>query len=60
MIKLTTTPANDNIFARARLDADGTARPLTRLLGHVRAGDCVGSVRADTIEVVATGNRVAL
>ena len=59
MIKL--TPANDNgTFARARLDADGAARPLTRLLGRVRAGDCVGSVRADAIEDVATGNRVAL
>lgn len=26
----------------ARLDTDGTAKPKTMLVGHYRAGDCVG------------------
>lgn len=26
----------------ARLDADKTAKPLSRIVGHARAGDCIG------------------
>ena len=46
----------------ARLDADGTAEPATRLLAHAvpdRDG-FVQALTADTIEVVATGERTAL
>lgn len=48
--------------APARLDAEGTAKPKTRLVGHARAGDCVGpgTVFADAIENVATGERTSL
>ena len=47
--------------ARARLDADGTAAPLTRLVAHVRTGDCIGSfVSADAVEDIATGDRTAV
>lgn len=47
---------------KARLDADRTAKPKTRLLGHARAGDCVGpgSVNADTLEDTGTGKRTPL
>ena len=46
---------------RARLDTDGTARPKTRLLGHVHAGSCVGpgTVQADCLED-ETGHRIPL
>jgi|HubBroStandDraft_3_1064219.scaffolds.fasta_scaffold1342108_2 hypothetical protein len=46
----------------ARLDANRTAKPKTRLLGHARAGDCVGpgTVNADTLEDTATGERTPL
>lgn len=27
---------------KARLDPEGTAKPLTRIVSHARAGDCVG------------------
>jgi len=45
---------------RARLDADAAAKPLTRLVGHARSGDCVGPhVQADAIED-ETGSRTEL
>jgi hypothetical protein len=46
----------------ARLDADRTARPLTRLVGHVTQGHCFGpgTVQPDALEVVATGERISL
>lgn len=48
--------------APARLDADRTARPLTRLVAHVRAGDCIGpgSGTPFALETVATGERISL
>jgi len=47
---------------KARLDADKTAKPLTRLVGHIRPLQRVGPglVKADAIEVVATGKRTQL
>lgn len=47
---------------KARLDADRTAQPKTRLLGHGTAGHCLGpgSVSADTLENVETGERTPL
>ena len=33
---------NANLAAKARLDADKTAKPLTKLVGHAKIGDCVG------------------
>jgi hypothetical protein len=44
---------------RARLDADRTATPLTRLVGHGREGDCLGpgTTQADALEDIATGKR---
>jgi hypothetical protein len=47
---------------RARLDADRTAQPKTRLLGHGKAGHCLGpeNVPADTLENVETGERTPL
>ena len=29
-------------MTKARLDADGTARPKTRRIAHPRVGDCIG------------------
>jgi hypothetical protein len=48
--------------AYARVDADKTAKPKTRLIGHARRGDCVGpsSHPADAIEDVETGERTPL
>ncbi len=47
---------------KARLDADRTAKPLTRLVGHARFGDCVGpgTTPADALEDVETGDRTPL
>ncbi len=49
-------------MAKARLDSDGTAKPLTRLIGHVREGGRVGPgvTVADAIEDVETGERTPL
>lgn len=46
----------------ARLDADGTARPKTRLVGHVRVNKCFrgGNPPRLELEVVATGARTEL
>jgi hypothetical protein len=46
---------------RARLDADRTARPMTRLARFTREGDCVGpgAVRADAYEA-EDGSRTPL
>ena len=46
----------------ARLDRDGTAKPLTRLVGHARVGDCVGpgTVKPDALEDTETGVRIIL
>jgi hypothetical protein len=46
----------------ARLDTNGTAAPLTRLVGHAQAGACVGpsSVAADAIEDTKTRERTEL
>jgi hypothetical protein len=48
--------------APARLDADRTAKPKTRLVGHAKRGDCVGpgSVQPDALEDTATGKRTPL
>ena len=47
---------------KARLDAEGTAKPLTRIIAHVTAGDCIGPANTipDHIEDVATGERIPL
>jgi hypothetical protein len=47
---------------KARLDTDRKATPKTRLIAHVRAGDCVSPfhVAADAIEDIRTGERIAL
>lgn len=47
---------------RARLDADRTAKPKTRLIGHANAGHCLGpgSVPADALEDTETGKRTPL
>ncbi|HEY8096882.1 MAG TPA: hypothetical protein VIE65_12440 [Methylobacter sp.] len=46
----------------ARLDADKSAKPLTRLVAHVNPGDCVGPgiTKADAIEDIQTGKRTPL
>jgi hypothetical protein len=51
-----------NYAVPARVDADKTAKPLTRLIGHARRGDCIGpcSVDADALEEVETGKRTPL
>ena len=48
--------------APARVDADRTSKPKTRLLGHARAGDCMGpgTVQADTLQDTTTGARTRL
>lgn len=50
------------VFLAARVDPTGTAKPLTRLLGHGRFGDCQGPgiTKADTLEDTATGKRTPL
>ena len=52
----------ENTPVLAHLDADKTAKPLTRLIGHARAGDCVGpgTVSADALEDTVTGERRSL
>ncbi len=46
----------------ARLDADRTAAPQTRLVGHARPGDRVGPglSQADALEDTTTGKRTLL
>lgn len=45
----------------ARLDALGTAKPLTRLVAHIKAGDCVGHfTKPFALEDVQTGARTRL
>ena len=46
----------------ARLDPKGTEKPRTRLISHVRAGDCVGPSNAHpfAIEDTRTGERTRL
>jgi|HubBroStandDraft_6_1064221.scaffolds.fasta_scaffold22206_2 hypothetical protein len=47
----------------ARLDADKTAQPRTRLVGHTKQdGTCVGpgSVKPDALEDVQTKKRIPL
>jgi|SRR5271165_3805265 len=46
----------------ARLDEDRTAKPKTRLVGHVKAGERVGPglVQPDAIEDTTTGERTSL
>lgn len=41
---------------KARLDADGTAKPLTELTVHVRQGDCIGpaSTGLDGVQIRST------
>lgn len=49
------------IVALARSDEDGTAQPLTRLVGHVPEDAVIGPfTRPDAIEVVETGERTPL
>jgi hypothetical protein len=50
------------VFLAARVDPTETAKPLTRLLGHGRFGDCQGPgiTKADTLEDTATGKRTPL
>jgi hypothetical protein len=47
---------------RARLDADGTAKPRTRLIGHAHPNARIGPgfIMADTLEDTVTGERVVL
>jgi len=46
---------------KARLDADRTAKPKTRLIAHVREGDCVrGTLAPDAHEDLETGVRTEL
>lgn len=55
-------PGVPQITALARPDADGTAAPLTRLIGHAPVSAVVGPgiTRPDAIETVATGARTPL
>lgn len=50
------------IEALARPDTDGTAQPLTRLVGHAPTGAVAGPgiTRPDAIETTATGERAPL
>jgi hypothetical protein len=47
---------------RARLDANRTAQPKTRLIGHGELGHCLGpgSIQADALENTETGERIPL
>ena len=50
------------MVARARLDREGSARPLTRLVAHVRVGDCVGpgNTTPFALEDIETRERIRL
>jgi hypothetical protein len=48
---------------RARLDADGTAKPKTRIIDHPKQGDCVGpgmALKDPELENLETGERTSL
>ena len=47
----------------ARLDADGTAQPKTRIISHPNPGHCFGpgmALKDPELEVIATGERIPL
>lgn len=49
--------------AKARLDADGTAKPKTRIIQHPKEGWCIGpgmALRKPELENTETGERIPL